>query len=712
MDTAKQVYREEANELLADLEEALIELEQKPEDIDTVNRIFRAMHTIKGSGAMFGFDDIAAFTHTIETVYDLIREGKLGVSEDLISLTLQSCDQIKVMLEASQGGTAADASLTEEITASFKKLIPTEQAPPSRDEAVAVSSEEPESKEALSSTEATYRIRFKPHRNLFANGTNPIPLLNELKSLGQAYVISHIKDLPALSEMDPEACYAAWDIILTTTREANAIRDVFIFVEDLSDIDITRIDDGSLDNKEEYKKIGEILFERGDISLNDLEVILGKQKKVGEIIVESGKASRSEVQSALVEQEHIRNLRKKRSASAGSPGSAEASSSIRVASSKLDSLVNLVGELVTMQARLTQLAAIKGDTDLTIVAEEVERLTSELRDNAMGIRMLPIGTTFAKFKRLVRDLSTELGKEIEFTTVGEETELDKTVIEKLSDPLVHLIRNSIDHGIEPPETRKLSGKPAEGTIRLSAEHSGAYVLISVSDDGAGLDSEAIRNKAIEKGLVAPDAVLSEKETFNLIMAPGFSTAKTVTNVSGRGVGMDVVVSSIESFGGTVEIASTKGSGTTITLKLPLTLAIIDGLLVTISEEFFVIPLNCVLECVDLTQEDRRHTHGRNLAKVRGEIIPYIPLRETFSMENGRPMTEQIVVTEINNKRVGFVVDKVVGQHQTVIKNLGKFLKHIDGISGATIMGDGSLALILDVNKLIHQTEINESSITM
>jgi two-component system, chemotaxis family, sensor kinase CheA len=703
MDAQKQVYREEANELLADLEESLIELEQKPGERDLIDRIFRAMHTIKGSGAMFGFDDIAQFTHTIETVYDLIREGKLTVTEEIISLTLQSCDQIKAMLGASKGGEAADEGMTAEITAQFKGLMP------GGGEKQGASAPQPtQASEVGPGEEVTYRIRFKPHGDLFANGTNPIPLLDEIRTLGQAHMICHLKDLPDLEAMDPETCYASWDIILTTSHDVNTIKDVFIFVEDSSDIDITKIDNSSETELAEYKKIGEILFDRGDISLADLEVILDKQKKLGEMIIDSGKASRSDVQSALLEQEHVRSMRRKRSPQAAVQAAVADASSIRVASQKLDSLVNLVGELVTVQARLTQLSAHRGDNDLTLVAEEVERLTAELRDNAMGIRMLPIGTTFAKFKRLVRDLSSELGKEIEFTTSGEDTELDKTVIEKLSDPLVHLIRNSIDHGIEAPGDRKASGKPAAGTIHLSAEHSGAHVLISVADDGAGLDVDAIRKKAAEKGIIAPDAVLSEGEVFELIMAPGFSTAKTVTSVSGRGVGMDVVVSSIESFGGIVEIASGRSKGTTMTLKLPLTLAIIDGLLVTVSEEFFVIPLNSVLECIELTDDDRKRSHGRSIARVRGEIIPYIPLRETFSLEqDDRPGVEQIVVTEIGDKRIGFVVDKVVGQHQTVIKNMGKFLRHIEGISGATIMGDGSLALILDIGKLMHLAEAEE-----
>ena len=703
MDAPKQVYREEAFELLSDLEDALIELEQQPGDLDTVNRIFRAMHTIKGSGAMFGFDEIATFTHTIETVYDLIREGKLSVDEDLISLTLRSCDQIKAMLSASEGEVQADDALTLEISSAFKRLIPAEPDDAAQNARCGIS--EGGEEDIDEKAEATFRIRFRPHRELFQNGTNPVPLLNELRSLGHARIICHLKDIPDLHEIDPEACYTSWDIILTTDKDDNVIRDVFIFVEHVSDIEITLIDDSNGIEEEEYKKIGEILFDRGDISLSDLENILGRQKKIGEMLVESGKARRSEVQSALVEQEHVRELRKKRvAASVG-----EGASSIRVASHKLDSLVNLVGELVTVQARLSQLSAQRNDTDLTLVSEEVERLVAELRDNAMGMRMLPIGTIFAKFKRLVRDLSTELGKEVNFATSGEETELDKTVIDKLGDPLVHLIRNSIDHGIESPDARKAAGKPAEGTIRLTAEHSGANVLISVSDDGAGLDTEAIRSRAIEKGLISPDAAMSEKDLFELILTPGFSTAKSISKVSGRGVGMDVVTSSIESFGGTVEIASVRGRGTTITLKLPLTLAIIDGLLVTISDEFFVIPLNAVVECIELSDEDRRHTHGRNLARVREEIVPYIPLREAFALGGGKPSIEQVVVTEVGERRIGFVVDKVVGQHQTVIKNMGKFLRHVDGVSGATIMGDGTVALILDINKITQQSEYMEAS---
>jgi two-component system chemotaxis sensor kinase CheA len=698
MDTQKNLYREEAYELLANLEDALIELEQHPDDLDIVGRVFRAMHTIKGSGAMFGFDDIAAFTHTIETVYDLIRDGKLSITQDIISLTLSSCDQIKAMLDASQGLETVSDERTIELTQAFTGYLPQEEGTPDKG---IPSLEKTENQVDVQRPLTTFRIRFQPHKDLFANGTNPVPLLNELRDLGESTIVCHMKDLPDLMDMEPEACYTSWDIILTTTSDINTIRDVFIFVEDFSEITIEPVDTLATEDLDaEYKKVGEILLERGAIRKEDLDKALKTQKRIGEVLLDKGVVDKSEIRSALAEQEQIRAMRKKRAA-------ADETSSIRVPAARLDALVNLVGELVTVQARLTQFSAKKSDPDLMGIAEEVERLSAELRDISMGIRMLPIGTTFAKFKRLVRDLSNELGKDINFVMEGEETELDKTVIDKLSDPLVHLIRNSIDHGIEQPDKRIASGKPAQGVIKLSAQHSGAHVLISIADDGNGLDVDVIRAKAIEKDIIAAETALTEKEINELIFAPGFSTAQNVTSVSGRGVGMDVVRSSIEGLSGTVEVHSSKGCGTVITLKLPLTLAIIDGLLVNIASESFVIPLGAVVECVELTGEGKNRAHGRHLIKVRKEIIPYIPLRETFGINGGIPAIEQVVITELGDKRVGFVVDRVIGQHQTVIKTMGHMLKNIDNISGATILGDGTVALILDVYKLNQQTEYLE-----
>lgn len=690
MEDQKKVYIEEAYELLADLEDALLALEQSPDDPEIVGRVFRDMHTIKGSGAMFGFDAIAQFTHHIETVYDLIRQGAVRVDEELISLTLDAGDQIRTMLDASGDNPGTDALRSDGLIRAFQRYLGETKRPVRQ---------EPRAGELREMPESTWRIRFRPGRNLFENGTNPIPLLRELRGLGKARIICNLKDLPDLSEIDPEACYARWDIVLTTSCGEQEIRDVFIFVEDVSEISLKVIDEGAGDDA--AARLGEILIDRGDIEPGEVDEALKRQKRIGELMVETGRIHTPDVASALAEQEQVREQRRSRNQS-------QESASVRVASDKLDTLVDVVGELVVVQARLSQALESRGDAELTAIAEEVERLTSELRDNAMDIRMLPIGTTFARFKRLVRDLSAELGKKIEFTTEGSETELDKTVIEKLGDPLVHLIRNSIDHGIEVPGKRLEQGKNEQGKIHLSARHTGAYVTISVSDDGRGLDTEQIRTLAVSRGLISPDAVLPEEELHKLIFTPGFSTARVVTNVSGRGVGMDVVMKNIESLGGSITVDSVKGRGTTVTFRLPLTLAIIDGLLVKIGGDHFVIPLGCVVECEELTHEDIRKNHGRHIVHVRDEIIPYIPLRELYSIgSTPTPDIQQIVITEAGEKRVGLLVDRVIGGHQTVIKNLGKLLKDVQGISGATILGDGNVALILDIGKIVRLAQDEE-----
>jgi two-component system chemotaxis sensor kinase CheA len=379
----------------------------------------------------------------------------------------------------------------------------------------------------------------------------------------------------------------------------------------------------------------------------------------------------------------------------------DAVTSIRVAAEKLDSLVDLVGELVIVQAQISQLSLEREDAILKRLAEDLERLSDELRDSALSVRMLPIGTSFSKFRRLVRDLSGELGKEIQLTTAGADTELDKTVIERLADPLVHLLRNSIDHGVEFPEDRAAAGKPKTATIHLAAEHAGGEVLIRILDDGRGIDPDVIREKALERGIIAPDAELSRSDILNLIFEPGFSTAKQVTSVSGRGVGMDVVKRAIDALRGRIVINSTLGKGTEITIKLPLTLAIIDGLQVLVGDEHYVVPLTVVEECVELRAKDEQDSDGRILY-LRGEIVPYVQLRECFDIEADRPEIEQVVIVGLEGRRVGIVVDKVIGEHQTVIKSLGKIYKDVDGISGATIKGDGSIALILDVPGLMRR----------
>jgi two-component system chemotaxis sensor kinase CheA len=697
MDTHREAFREEARELLGELETSLLELENTPADTDLIGRVFRAMHTIKGSGAMFGFDRIASFTHGIETVFDAVRTGRIPVTKQLIGQTLRAGDQIRRMVDAPDDALTTDEQ-TEAISQSFRDML-CEGPGSGKDDAnpappPGASAAEPPGREA------TYRIRFRPNRGLFASGTNPLLLLRELGELGTARVLALTEQIPALDEIDPESCYTAWDVILTTRQDRNALCDVFIFVQDDCELTIDVIDEEGGDAEPGPGRIGEILLDRGVINPESLREALGAHKKIGELLVDSGAVGADQLEAALVEQKHMRAIREKRQAT-------ESAASIRVPAERLDRLVNMVGELVTVQSRLSQLSGQGNDTALIQVAEEVERLTAELRDNTMSIRMLPIGTMFSKFQRLVRDLSAELGKEIVLQTEGAETELDKNVIEKLNDPLVHLIRNCIDHGIEAPLVRRESGKPAQGTVRLEAEHSGANVLIRIGDDGAGLDGEAIRNKAIEKGLVTPEAVLSEKELFALILMPGFSTAKQVTNVSGRGVGMDVVKRGIDALQGTIDIASRKGAGTVISLKLPLTLAIIDGLLVRIGFSHYIMPLSAIEECVELTRRDVEAGHGKHLAEIRGEIVPYIRLRDQFAIDGPVPEIEQIVTVRIDGQRIGFVVDEVVGGHQTVIKSLGRIYRNVEAVSGATILGDGRVALILDLPKLVAKAELDE-----
>jgi two-component system, chemotaxis family, sensor kinase CheA len=696
-----EAFREEADELLGTLESLLMELEDKPDDMEIVGAVFRAMHTIKGSGAMFGFDEISSFTHEIETVFDLIRNGTLSVTGELINLSLIARDQIKVMLDATCGGLSYDQDKTAELKNSFRRMIPV--APTEPTDTVPIPQTQVDEPEEGGGR--TYRIRFRPDEDIFLSGTNPLCLINELRELGKCRVVAQVDNIPTLDLLDPEKVYIFWDVILTTVKELDEIKDVFIFVEDDCELRIDLIDDEELLGSEtSYKKLGDILIDRGDLTPEALQEVLKQQKRLGEMLIEAKAVSAPSVTAALAEQEHLKTVRSQKQKQQQVQ---ETAASIRVPADRLDRLVDLVGEMVTIQSRLSQTAVGREDVELIAIAEEVEHLTAELRDTTLNIRMLPIGTTFSKFKRLVRDLSQELGKEIELTTAGADTELDKTVIEQLNDPLVHIIRNSIDHGVETPEQRESVGKPRQGTIRLAAIHSGDSVIIEIIDDGAGLNEEAIRRKAIEKGLIGEHDQLSRHELFQLIFAAGFSTAQKVTGVSGRGVGMDVVKRAIESLRGTIEITSESGQGTTIRVRIPLTLAIINCLLVSIDSDCFVIPLSIVEECIELTQADIAAAHGRNLVRVRDQLVSYVSLRREFAIEGTAPAIEQVVITSVNGQRIGFVVDQVIGEHQTVIKSLGRMYRDVRGLSGATILGDGKVALILDIPQLIQRAEKNE-----
>jgi two-component system chemotaxis sensor kinase CheA len=613
-DQFKQGFHEEARELISELESALLELDEKRDDPDILARAFRALHTIKGSGSMFGFDDIAGFAHKLESVFDRLRKGQLAATAELINLTLAASDQIKAMLDAAAGRGAVDEDRSKSLLDELFRLTGSPASPESPP-ATAPAQPAPRGNAGESSAAVEWLIHFRPGPGLLLNGTNPLLLLRELKELGELEVIVDMAGMPPLVEMDPERCYVAWDMVLRTAAAREAIRDVFIFVEDDCEL---RVEPAS-----------------AEIPGVPASSTSGQKRAAGAI--------------------------------AGVRGSG-APSSIKVSAEKLDQLVNLVGELVTVQARLSELSARRDDAEIVSISEEVDRLTSELRENSMSIRMLPLRNTFERFRRLVHDLGIELHKQCDLAIEGGDTELDKTVIDQLNDPLVHLIRNSMDHGIETPEARQAAGKKAAATIRLSALHSGAQVLIQVSDDGRGLDAQAVRGARAGAGNDRrAGRALGIRVVFADSDAPASPRAREVTDVSGRGVGMDIVRRSVDALRGSIEIASKPGAGMTVTLRLPLTLAIIDGLLVRVGPTHFILPLANSLECVELTRQDVEQANGNHLASVRGETVPYIRLSEFFAMKRPQPDREQIMIVETEDGHYGLAVDEVLGNHQTVIK---------------------------------------------
>jgi two-component system chemotaxis sensor kinase CheA len=641
-------FLQEAEDLLAEIEEVALELSDRDEP-ETLNHIFRSFHTIKGSSGMCGLTAVADFTHHVETMLDKVRSGAIVAAPLLADLVLAGRDHVRAIIAAELGGDPLPAGSSEKLITRLKEATGEEAAaaPPKPSPATAdVSLAQP------STGEKAWDIRFRPHPGMFNCGGNPVLLMRDLSSLGSCEVKAHTEAVPPLAEIDPTACYLWWSATLHTTAGQDAIRDVFMFVEDGSELEI----------KERAPEAS------------------GEQVAV---------AQSGTVAAAL----------QKSAESMGTKALAK-ESSVRVPAGRLDRLVNLVGELVMNQSRLTQLMTQYGAPELSNPVQEIERLVAELRGDVLGIRMLPIGTLFSRFRRMVHDLSQELGKEVDLVTEGAETELDKSILDQLGEPLIHLLRNSIDHGIENAEERVAKGKPRRGTIRLKAVHTGSTVVVSIEDDGRGINRAAVRSKAVEKQLISSEANLSDKEVLNLLLLPGFSTAKKVTNVSGRGVGMDVVKRQIDLLRGSVLIASEEGKGSSMSLTLPLTLAIIEGLLVQVNDSRLIFPMFAVTENVELLSSERRTKNGRNVIAVRGELIPYIDLRALFQMGGHVPEIEKIVIVEHEEQRVGFVVDRVLGTHQTVLQPLGRFFHNVTVASGATIMGDGGVALILDIASTI------------
>ncbi|HCL56416.1 MAG TPA: chemotaxis protein CheA [Spirochaetia bacterium] len=694
--TPYETYLVEAAELLDNVEESLLSLEKNPKDLNTVNMIFRALHTIKGSGSMFGLERIVRFSHDLENIFDAIRKEKQEVDKDLIDLTLRSADHLKNLIHEniSEEMDREEVSLMERL----KKYLYQFEKTPVQNNLNQIMEEKNKN-----GKQKTYRIIFKPQREIFLRGINPVHLIHQVKELGNTLVFTHNDELTGIEQMNPELCYLYWTILLTTNKNIDEIKDIFIFVEDSSLIKIDMIYDEGMDDGEDfvYKKIGDILLERGSITKEDIVQILNEQKKFGELAVKKGIISSSELDVALVEQKCVQENKIKHK-------NLVSSQYIRVESQRLDFLANMVGELVTLQARLSQYAQNLNEGELTLLSETFERLAMELRDVTMSIRMLPISVIYKTFNRLVRDLSLDLKKEVDLITYGDDTELDKNLIESIKDPLMHLIRNSIDHGIETAAERETLGKKAKGKLILSAEHSGASVLIKIMDDGGGIKINKIREKALSLGIINENQTHSEKELIDLIFHPGFSTKESATDVSGRGVGMDVVKQNIEKLRGNIEIESEEGKGTTITLKLPLTLAIIDGLLIKVADESYIVNLSIVEECIEYNEKVINKFHGRNVFNFRGHAIPYIDLRELFEVE-GEEVFEprQVVITRVESQLIGLVVDKVIRQHQTVIKSLGRMFNQIDEISGASILGNGDIAMILDINKIYKKNQDDE-----
>ncbi len=714
LDAALSTFAQEAKELLINMEEGLLILEDTPDDSETINSIFRAMHTIKGSSGLFGFNAIVSFTHEAETVLDKVRNGERPIDAALISTLLGCKDHTEQLLEFILE--QPDSPLPDELEQNGQMLIQEltgVKASPKSNSSLSESQtkDSVETIKGKSISEDNWLISLDFQKDALRNGMDPLSFIRYLKTLGDIQqIITQSPNLPHGEAMDPESCYLQFRILFKSDADKQTIENVFEFAADDCDIKILPPDSKvehylALLNEQpdnQLERLGDMLIKTGAVTQNDIAKALHNQsatpsedpqaptKPIGEILVEQKVVQQPIVAEALKKQEQTRQK------------IATDANFIRVDSKKLGHLINLVGELVISGAAMNLMVERHGLSDVEEIATGMSTLISDIRDTALELRMVQIGETFSRFRRVVRDVSKELNKDIELTITGGETELDKTVVEKINDPLTHLIRNSLDHGIETPEERMLAGKPAKGNITLNAFHDSGHIVIQVQDDGAGLDEEKIIAKAIKNGLIKSAEGMSRQEIFNLIFAAGLSTKQQANNLSGRGVGMDVVKRNIEALRGTVNIDSEKGQGSTITIHLPLTLAIIDGFMVETEQERYIIPLNMVEECVEMEEKQWEIDTIQNYINLRGEVMPYLRLGDYFHnrtrhQKHGR---ESLVVVRSGQNRAGFVVDELLGEHQTVIKPLGKVFQTLEGITGATVLGDGNVALILDVQGLV------------
>ncbi|MGL4370428.1 MAG: chemotaxis protein CheA, partial [Spirochaetota bacterium] len=608
---------------------------------------------------MFGFDEISRFTHDIETAFDAIRKGTLPVSSEIIELTLRAKDCIREMLLKNDSD--AEIEKRKIILSDFTAILGKKHENDTESKTAHAEENQPAEKVEKNGSEPAdiWHITFSPDRNILLRGVQLAPLLSEMEEMGRMTMTASAEEIPFLDDFDPEQCYLSWDIVLETSRSDQEIKGVFIFVEDYAKIEIQKISPSGIK-----------ILSKPDAA---------EEKKSDQPAVMKKRAAENEGSP----QQERRKVE---------------TSSIRVKNEKLDALVNLVGEMVTLHARLTQESNREKHSEFITISEALGRLTADLRDITMSIRMVPLAETFSSFTRLIHDLSKSLNKKIRYETAGGETELDKNVIEELKDPLMHILRNAADHGIELPEQRNAKGKDETGTIRISAEHTGANVRISITEDGAGLDRDGILAAAVNRGLTIP-ADAGDTAIYQLIFEPGFSTAQTTTDISGRGVGMDVVKKNLEKLNGSIGIATEKDKGTTISLTIPLTLAIIDGFMTEVCGKYYIFNLQTVRECIAFDKAEAA-TEINGLVRIRDDYIPYVNLRQAFAVDGNPCDYPQIVVTEQDGNAVGFLVDRVIGHCQTVIKPLGKGIRNAEMFSGASILGDGSIALILDVHQII------------
>jgi two-component system chemotaxis sensor kinase CheA len=636
-------FRIEAGELLDQVEQGLLDLGHRLDDKDLVDEVFRGLHTLKGSGAMFGFDALATFTHHCESAFDRVRKGLVPATQELVAVILSAKDHMRALLDGDGSGIEAAG---DAILAQLQAAIDAASGAPAP--VAADTAPRP----------AGWRLSFRIPPEAMANGTNPLMLLDELRELGECRIVARTDRIPALADLVPTECHIGWDVEVHTGEPKGAIEDVFIFVMDDMELSIEALAPESEPEADTVSTPALSLVPPADVPAEAAAAVNRAAKPAGE--------------------------------------------SVRVPAERLDELMDRVGELVIAQSRLLQVANGGAGNEMVLrsVSEEIERLAGELRDTMMVLRMVPVASLFGRFRRLVHDLSRETGKTIELVTEGESTEVDKTVIERLADPMVHLIRNACDHGLELPEDRVAAGKTAAGTVRLSAHQAGGEVLITIRDDGRGIDRERVRAKAEAQGLIQPGQAVSDQDLLLMIFHPGFSTAAQVTNLSGRGVGMDVVKRTIESLRGSIDITSTPGEGSTVVLRIPLTLAIIEGLLIRVGTGRYVIPLAAVEECLELSLEEDLRSRGRSLITLRDRLVPYIRLREMFSTGTKPDTYQKIVVIATGAERVGLVVDQIIGNHQTVIKSMSFLHRDVATFAGATILGDGGVALILDVAQLV------------